>query len=188
MQCKMVLTVTIQFKDDRALRALSTSLWCYLASLAKSKQKISGSVFLLIYFVLRSWDSLVSLAASFCLVTPRCVTKTVARQTYEILTVFGGRSGEKFCSDTVTLRCICQDRDAVLRKLGQVLQFCCSCSRGNILCFKSVFTGGFFVHDTIPKDNAVLMVRGDWAPVNEQACWGRVVFSDSQILWWFWGN
>ena len=39
--------------------------WCYLASPAKSKQKISGSVFLLIYFVLRSWDSLVSLAASF---------------------------------------------------------------------------------------------------------------------------
>ena len=106
----------------------------------------------------------------FCLVTPRCVTKTAAKQTYEILTVFGGRSGEKFCSDTVALRCICQDSDAVLRKLGQVLQFCCSCSRGNILCFKSVFPGGFFVNDTIPKDNAVLMVRGDWAPVNEEAC------------------
>ena len=106
----------------------------------------------------------------FCLVTPRYVTKTAAKQTYEILTVFGGRSGEKFCSDTVALRCICQDSDAVLRKLGQVLQFCCSCSRGNILCFKSVFPGGFFVNDTIPKDNAVLMVRGDWAPVNEEAC------------------
>ena len=91
-------------------------------------------------------------------------------ETYQILTVFGGRSGEKFCSDTVALRCICQDRDVVLRKLGQVLQFCCSCSRGNILCFKSVFTGEFFVHDKIPEDNAVLMVRRDWAPVNEKAC------------------
>ena len=98
------------------------------------------------------------------------MTRTAAKQTYEVLTVFGGRSGEKFCSDTVALRCICQDSDAVLRKLGQVLQFRCSCSRGNILCFKSVFTCGFFVNDTIPKDNAVLMVRGDWAPVNEEAC------------------
>ena len=61
----MILGVTIQFKDDRALRALSTSLWRYLASPPKNKQKISGSTFLLIHFLLRSSDTLVSLAAVF---------------------------------------------------------------------------------------------------------------------------
>ena len=50
----VILGVTIQFKDDRALRALSTSLWRYLASPSKNKQKISGSTFLLIHFLLRS--------------------------------------------------------------------------------------------------------------------------------------